>query len=308
MNVDFLVAGGTGLVGSALVKELQNRGSNVLSISSKDVDLRQFSETLELLKKLKPKVIIDAAAKVGGIKFNNEFPVEFLIDNLSIQNNLIRAAHEVYVEKFVFLGSSCIYPKNSQQPIKEEYLMTGKLEETNSAYATAKICGVELIKSYRKQFNYPWISLMPCNVYGPNDNFHSENSHVVPALIRRFLYAQENDLSSVVVWGTGTPRREFIYSEDLANAILFCLDNYNGDNPINIGSGKDVTIFELAHLIADIVNFKGKIEFNAQFPDGTPRKLLDVTRLRELGFVSEIDLRVGLTRTINWFKNQLERE
>ena len=307
MGIKYLVAGGTGLVGSALVKEIKNRGLEVVGISSQDADLRNYSETRDILEELKPKIIIDAAAKVGGIKFNNDYPVDFLLDNLRIQNNLMQAAHEVNVEKFVFLGSSCIYPKIVAQPIKEEYIMTGPLEVTNSAYAIAKISGLELVKAYRRQFKHSWISLMPTNVYGPYDNFNQEYSHVIPALISKFIKAKSNGLQSVEVWGTGLARREFIYSEDLAEAILFCVDKYNSENHLNIGTGKDISISELAKLIGEIVNFDGKINFNSSYPDGTPQKLLDISKIRDLGFTARRDLRSGLTQTIDWYRENYER-
>ena len=307
MGIKYLVAGGTGLVGSALVKEIKNRGLEVVGISSQDADLRNYSETRDILEELKPKIIIDAAAKVGGIKFNNDYPVDFLLDNLRIQNNLMQAAHEVNVEKFVFLGSSCIYPKIVAQPIKEEYIMTGPLEVTNSAYAIAKISGLELVKAYRRQFKHSWISLMPTNVYGPYDNFNQEYSHVIPALISKFIKAKFKGLQSVEVWGTGLARREFIYSEDLAEAILFCVDKYNSENHLNIGTGKDISISELAKLIGEIVNFDGKINFNSSYPDGTPQKLLDISKIRDLGFTARRDLRSGLTQTIEWYRENYER-
>lgn len=307
MGIKYLVAGGTGLVGSALVKEIKNRGLEVVGISSQDADLRNYSETRDILEELKPKIIIDAAAKVGGIKFNNDYPVDFLLDNLRIQNNLMQAAHEVNVEKFVFLGSSCIYPKIVAQPIKEEYIMTGPLEVTNSAYAIAKISGLELVKAYRRQFKHSWISLMPTNVYGPYDNFNQEYSHVIPALISKFIKAKFKGLQSVEVWGTGLARREFIYSEDLAEAILFCVDKYNSENHLNIGTGKDISISELAKLIGEIVNFDGKINFNSSYPDGTPQKLLDISKIKDLGFTARRDLRSGLTHTIEWYRENYER-
>lgn len=307
MALEYLVAGGTGLVGSALIKEINKRGLEVVGISSQDADLRNYSETRDILEELKPKIVIDAAAKVGGIKFNNDYPVDFLLDNLRIQNNLMQAAHEVNVEKFVFLGSSCIYPKIVAQPIKEEYIMTGPLEVTNSAYAIAKISGLELVKAYRRQFKHSWISLMPTNVYGPYDNFNKEYSHVIPALISKFVKAKFEGLQSVEVWGTGLARREFIYSEDLAEAILFCVEKYNSENHLNIGTGKDISINELAKLIGEIVNFDGKINFNSSYPDGTPQKLLDISKIKDLGFTARRDLRSGLTQTIEWYRETYER-
>ena len=231
-----LVAGGSGLVGSAIVRELKRVNKKVIGISSKDVNLLDRAKTFSYISDLKPYAIIDAAAKVGGVGSNNSYPVEFLSQNLQIQSNLIDAAHEAKVEKFVFLGSSCIYPRNCAQPIKEDYLLTGELEQTNSAYAVAKIAGIELIKSYRKEYGYSWISVMPTNLYGPNDNFDLENSHVLPALIRKFVEAKQNKLAEVGLWGSGTPFRDFLHVDDLAKAILVCLEKYNDAQQINIGS------------------------------------------------------------------------
>ena len=240
-----LVAGATGLAGSAIVKELTSIGKPVVGISSKDVDLLDRNATFDYLKKLKPNVVIDAAAKVGGISANNDYPVEFLSENIRIQTNLMDAAHSSKVEKFVFLASSCVYPKNCPQPIKEEYVLTGALESTNSAYAIAKLAGIELIKAYRKEFGHRWISVMPTNLYGPNDNFDLESSHVFPALIRKFIEAKKSNASSVNLWGTGKPRREFLHVNDLARAIIVCLDDYDEDQQINIGTGIDITVAEL---------------------------------------------------------------
>ena len=301
MHPKFLVAGSSGLVGNAVVKKLQNLGHTVIGISSKDVDLRDLVKTRAVLSQIKPTIVIDAAAKVGGIKFNNDFPVDFLLDNLKIQNNLMQISHEIKVQKFVFLGSSCIYPRNSLQPIKEEFIMTGPLEQTNSAYALAKITGVELVKSYRKQYNHQWISLMPTNVYGPNDNFHLNTSHVIPALINKFVQAKRENSDKVEVWGSGKACREFIYSDDLADAILFCLENYNDNSHLNIGTGKDISIIDLAKLISKIVGFNGEIELNTKYPDGTPRKLLDINKLTQLGFTAKTSLEEGLRSTVNWY-------
>jgi GDP-L-fucose synthase len=300
----FLVAGATGLVGSAVLDKLNESGQAAVGISSRDADLRNFGATLEVIKKYRPTCIIDAAAKVGGIKYNNDFPVEFLLDNLAIQNNLMQAAHQLDVEKFVFLGSSCIYPKYSAQPIREEYLMTGPLESTNSAYAMAKIAGIELIKSYRRQYGRRWISLMPTNIFGPFDNFSEVTGHVIPALITKFVRARELQEDTVEVWGTGNARREFLFSQDLAESILFCADNYDNGEPLNIGTGKDLSIKELAELISRIVEFKGEIVFNHDYPDGTPRKLLDVSRVNCLGWKASTTLEDGLTTTIKWYLDQ----
>jgi len=241
-----LVAGGSGLVGSAIVRELKGLSKDVIGISSKDVDLLDRNQTFEFINNLRPAAIIDSAAKVGGIGGNNSYPVEFLSQNLQIQSNLMDAAHAAKVSKFVFLGSSCIYPKDCAQPIKEEYLLTGALEQTNSAYAVAKIAGIELIKSYRKEYGYKWISVMPTNMYGPNDNFDLENGHVLPVLIRKFIEAKRSDSGKVTLWGSGTPLREFLHVDDLAKAIVLCMDKYDDSRQINIGSGQEVPIKDLA--------------------------------------------------------------
>jgi GDP-L-fucose synthase len=296
-----LVAGGSGLVGSAIVRELKRLNQEVIGISSKDVDLLDRSKTFEYINDLRPTAIIDSAAKVGGIGGNNSYPVEFLSQNLQIQTNLMDAAHIAKIEKFVFLGSSCIYPKSCPQPIKEEYLLTGELEETNSAYAIAKISGIELIRSYRKEYGYKWISLMPTNLYGPNDNFDLENGHVLPVLIRKFVEAQRANAEEVIAWGTGTPLREFLHVEDLARAVLLCLDKYDDAQHINIGTAEEISIKNLAEKIADKVGFKGKIVWNKNKPDGTIRKVLDNRRILDLGWKPIISLDEGLTKTIDWY-------
>jgi GDP-L-fucose synthase len=264
-----LVAGGSGLVGSAIVRELNRIGEDVVGISSKDVDLLDRKKTFDFVQSLKPEVIIDAAARVGGIGGNNAYPVEFLTQNIQIQSNLMDAAHEAKVSKFVFLGSSCIYPRVCPQPIKEEYILTGELEKTNSAYAVAKIAGLELIKSYRKEYGYHWITAMPTNLYGPNDNFDLENSHVLPALIRKFVDGNLKKSPNVVLWGTGTPLREFLHVDDLAQAILICLEKYDSPEHINIGSGQEITIRDLAKKISEAVGFNGEIIWDLSKPDGT---------------------------------------
>ena len=296
-----LVAGGSGLVGSAIVRELKRLNQEVIGISSKDVDLLDRSKTFEYINDLRPTAIIDSAAKVGGIGGNNSYPVEFLSQNLQIQTNLMDAAHIAKIEKFVFLGSSCIYPKSCPQPIKEEYLLTGELEETNSAYAIAKISGIELIRSYRKEYGHKWISLMPTNLYGPNDNFDLENGHVLPVLIRKFVEAQRTNAEEVIAWGTGTPLREFLHVEDLARAVLLCLDKYDDARHINIGTAEEISIKNLAEKIADKVGFKGKIVWNKNKPDGTIRKVLDNRRILDLGWKPIISLDEGLTKTIDWY-------
>jgi GDP-L-fucose synthase len=297
-----LVAGSTGLVGSAIVRELDTTGKVYKGISSKDVDLLDRAATFRFVKDFKPSVVIDAAARVGGIGANNAHPVDFLTQNIQIQSNLMDAAHEAGVKNFVFLGSSCIYPKNSAQPVKEEYLMTGELESTNSAYAIAKIAGIELIKSYRKQFGHKWISVMPTNLYGPNDNFDLQNSHVFPALIRKFVEAKGTNAPSVTLWGTGTPKREFLHVDDLAKAILICLEKYDSDQHINIGSGEDLSIKELAMKVSKAAGFNGEIIWDSAKPDGTPRKVLDVTKIKNLGWEPSISLDEGIIRTIQWYQ------
>ena len=297
-----LVAGGTGLAGSAIVRELERVNKKVIGISSKDVNLLDRAKTFSYIKDLKPNIIIDAAAKVGGVGSNNAYPVEFLSQNLQIQSNLMDAAHEVKVEKFVFLGSSCIYPRNCAQPIKEDYLLTGELEQTNSAYAIAKIAGIELIKSYRKEYGYSWISVMPTNLYGPNDSFDLENSHVLPALIRKFVEAQRNNSPEVVLWGSGTPLREFLHVDDLAKAILVCLEKYDNSQQINIGSGDEISIKDLGQKIASLTGFTGKVVWDSNRPDGTPRKVLDSTKINNLGWKSAIALDQGIAATVEWYQ------
>jgi GDP-L-fucose synthase len=297
-----LVAGATGLVGSALMRQLNVVGTANKGISSKDVDLLDRTATFKFLKDLKPSAVIDAAARVGGIGANNAHPVDFLTQNIQIQSNLMDAAHEAGVKNFVFLGSSCIYPKNCSQPIKEEYILTGELESTNSAYAIAKIAGLELIKSYRKQYGHKWISIMPTNLYGPNDNFNLENSHVFPALIRKFVEAKKTKASSVTLWGTGTPKREFLHVDDLAKAILICLEKYDSDQHINIGSGEDLSIKELALKVSKASGFTGEIVWDSTKPDGTPRKVLDVTKIKNLGWKPSISLDQGIAQTVQWYQ------
>jgi GDP-L-fucose synthase len=296
-----LVAGATGLAGSAILRELTSMGKSVVGVSSKDVDLLDRDATFNYINSLKPKIVIDAAARVGGISANNNYPVEFLSENLQIQTNLIDAAHSVKVEKFVFLASSCVYPKSCPQPIKEEYVLTGALEPTNSAYAIAKLAGIELIKAYRKEFGHRWISVMPTNLYGPNDNFDLERSHVFPALIRKFIESKKSDAESVNLWGTGKPRREFLHVEDLAKAIVFCLDNYDSDEQINIGTGIDLTVAELAEKIAKSTGFKGSINWDVTRGDGTPQKVLDIQKITNLGWKPTINLDQGIKLTVEWY-------
>ena len=299
--MSIVVAGGTGLAGSAIVKELTQKGNEVISVNSKTVDLTKRDATFEFIQDLKPTCIIDAAAKAGGIVANNDFPVDFLSLNLQIQTNLMDAAHQAKVEKFIFLGSSCIYPRLAPQPMKEEALLTGPLEKTNSAYAIAKIAGIELIKSYRRQFGYKWISVMPTNLYGPNDNFDLTSSHVLPAMIRKFLEAVEQN-KKVTLWGSGNPKREFLHSTDLAKAIDFLLERYDADDHINVGTGEEITIKELASLIADLTGYTNEIIWDQSKPDGTPRKVMDESRIRSLGWEPTISLREGIASTLKWYR------
>ena len=297
-----VVAGSTGLVGSAIFELLKERGEDVVGINSKVVNLLDRDATFSFLADIKPEVVIDAAAIVGGIGSNNRFPVDFLSKNLQIQTNLMDAAHASNVERFVFLGSSCIYPRDSQQPIKEEYLMTGKLESTNSAYAVAKIAGIELITSYRKQFGRRWISLMPTNMYGPRDNFDLETSHVLPAFINRFVSAKKSRSKEVVLWGTGAPKREFLHSRDLASAVLFAVEKYDSDLHLNVGVGTDIGIKDLAEMVSAIAGFEGAIAWDHSKPDGTPRKMLDVSRIKSMGWNPAIPLESGIRETVRWFE------
>ena len=297
-----VVAGATGLAGSAIVRAFEKAGKEVVGINRSVVDLLDLSATKKFLKDVAPSMVIDAAARVGGIGANNAFPVEFLTDNIRIQSNLMDAAHETKVGRFIFLGSSCIYPRDCAQPIKEEYLMTGPLETTNSAYAIAKIAGIELINSYRKEYGHKWISLMPTNLYGPNDNFELQGSHVLPAFIRRFVEATEKNAPTETLWGTGAPKREFLHVDDLANAVLIASEKYDSSMHLNIGSGQDLSIKELAELVADIAGYKGEIKWDSSKPDGTPRKVLDVTKAKSLGWSPAISLRDGIASAMNWYK------
>ncbi len=298
-----VIAGSTGLVGSAITRALIGRGQSVIGINRKVVDLLDRKATFEFINAAKPDLVIDAAAIVGGIGANNNFPVDFLSKNIQMQSNLMDAAHAANVERFVFLGSSCIYPRDCAQPIKEEYLMTGPLEQTNSAYAVAKIAGIELIRSYRKQFNRKWVSLMPTNMYGPNDNFDLESSHVLPALINRFVTATKNGDRSVTLWGTGSPKREFLHVDDLAAATLLAVEKYDDGAHLNVGTGEDLPIADLALMISRLSGFSGKIEWDSSKPDGTPRKVLDVTKMKNLGWAPAISLEAGIASTIEWFKD-----
>lgn len=296
-----LVAGSTGLAGSAIVRKFSNLGAEVVGVHSAIVDLTQRRRTFEFLQDIRPDVVIDAAAKVGGIGANDTLPVDFLSVNLQIQTNLMDASHQSGVDKFIFLGSSCIYPRDCSQPIKEEYLMTGPLERTNSAYAVAKIAGIELINSYRKQYNRRWISVMPTNLYGPKDNFDLNTSHVLPALVNRFVTAREVGAKVVTLWGSGKPRREFLHVDDLASALVLLLEKYDEGQHINVGTGVDMPIAELAKLIAELAEFKGEITWDSSKPDGTPRKVLDVSRISHMGWHPQITLEQGIEEVIRDF-------
>ncbi len=304
-----LVAGSSGLVGSAITRALEETAHEVVKVNSSVVDLTDRQATFDFVSSKSPDAVIDAAAKVGGIGANDSMPVEFLSRNIQIQTNLMDAAHAANVGKFVFLGSSCIYPRDAQQPIKEESLLTGPLESTNSAYAIAKIAGIELIRSYRRQYGRRWISLMPTNLYGPGDNFDLATSHVLPALIRKFSEAVESGSSEVVLWGTGSPRREFLHVDDLARAVLLAMEIYDDDQILNVGVGTDVTIRELAETVALVTGFQGEIVWDETKPDGTPRKVLDVSRMMELGWSPQIKLKDGIIQTLAWYRNnQLKGE
>ena len=301
------IAGHRGMVGSACWRILKTAGyTNLFGKTSKEFDLRDQNAVENLIKTEKPDAIIASAAKVGGILANDSYPYEFLMDNMLIQNNLIRSAHENAVEKFIFLGSSCIYPKFSQQPIKEEYLLTGELEPTNQWYAIAKISGVKLIEALRKQFNRDYVSLMPTNLYGPNDNFDLKTSHVFPAMIRKFHEAKENNISKVTLWGSGKPMREFLHVNDLGKAVLFALEHKLGDHLYNVGSGSDIAIKALAEMVQKVVGYKGEIIWDNTKPDGTPKKLIDSSKLNDKGWKSSIGLENGIKKTYSWFLSHID--
>ena len=304
VNSKVYVAGHRGLVGTAVVRALERAGhSNLVVRVHRDLDLTEQSAVRQFFESERPAAVIMAAARVGGIQANNTRPAEFIRDNLLIQDNVIDAAYRVGVQKFVFLGSSCIYPKLAPQPLKEDYLLTGALEPTNEWYAVAKIAGIKMCQAYRRQYGFNAISLMPTNLYGPGDNFDLQNSHVLPALIRRFHEAQQRGDATLTVWGTGTPRREFLHVDDLADAVVYLLKTYHDEPMVNIGWGEDVTIRELAETIASVAGFRGRLEFDSSKPDGTPRKLLDTSRLTSLGWRPKIGLRAGIEQTYAWFKD-----
>ena len=302
-NARIYIAGHNGLVGSALWRHFSKLGyQNLIGWSSKELDLRDYVATRHAILGAKPDCIIMAAAKVGGIKANSSFPVEFLNDNLRIQTNIFEAAHEADVNQLLFLGSSCVYPKFAQQPIQENSLLTGELESTNNAYAIAKIAGILQVQSYRKEYKRHWISAMPTNLYGPNDNFDLQSSHVLPALIRKFHEAKNNGAETLELWGSGTPLREFLHTDDLANACHFLLENYDSDVPINVGWGKDLTIRDLAGMISEVVKYNGEIKWDSTYPDGTQRKVLDTSLIDSLGWKPSIELGEGIRSTYTWFQ------
>lgn len=301
------VAGHRGLAGSAIVRRLRAAGfQNIVGRTSAELDLRDRGPVAEFFQSVEPRYVVLAAAKVGGILANNTFPVDFLSDNLRIQLNVLDGALSVGVERLLFLGSSCIYPKFAPQPIREESLLCGPLEPTNDAYAIAKIAGIMQVQAVRRQFGLPWISAMPTNLYGPNDNFSPTGSHVLPALIRRYDEAAVSDAESVTNWGTGSPRREFLHVDDMADACLHLLEHYDGPEQVNVGSGTDVTIKELAELVSDVVGFAGETRWDATKPDGTPQKLLDVSKIAKLGWTSKIGLREGIESAVEWYRGHRE--
>ena len=296
------VAGHRGLVGSAIVRNLKANGfTNIVTKTHAELDLTNQADVRKFFEEERPEYVFLAAAKVGGIHANNTYPADFIYDNLMIQNNVIKAAHDFKVTKLLFLGSTCIYPKMAPQPIKEEYLLTGALEETNEAYAVAKIAGLEMCKFFKRQYGDNFISCMPTNLYGPNDNFDLKSSHVLPALIRKFHEAKVNGAETVEVWGTGTPLREFIYVDDMAAACVFLMENYDGEQHVNIGTGEEVSIRQLAETVKEVVGFEGELVFNTDMPDGTPRKLTSVDKLHGLGFMHKVSLNEGIRMAYEWF-------
>lgn len=297
------VAGANGLVGSSIIRNLESNGyDNVIKWTRQEVDLVDKQKVDLALQTTSPEYMFLAAAKVGGIHANNIYPAEFIKDNLAIQTNIIDACWMHKVKKLIFLGSVCIYPKYAETPVKEESLLTGELEPTNQWYAIAKIAGIKMCQAYRKQYGCDFVSVMPCNLYGIKDNFHPTNSHVIPALIRRFIDAKENNLPSVTVWGTGNARREFMYVDDMADACIFLMKNYSDEQIINIGTGQDYTIKELVSLIAELIQYEGEIIWDTFRPDGTPKRMLDTTKLFNLGWKPKVSLKEGLTKTIEWYR------
>lgn len=298
------VAGHRGLVGSAIVRNIESGTSHSwVGATRQELDLFDRKNVFDYVKKEQPDAVIIAAARVGGINANNSYPVEFLTENLQIEMSLLDACHAADVSRVLFLGSSCIYPRLAPQPIKEEYLLTGELEPTNEAYALSKIAGIKLVQGYRRQYGRRWISAMPTNLYGIGDNFHPENSHVLPAMLRRLHEAKVSGANTVTMWGSGTPRREFLHVDDLAAACVFLLETYDGEVPLNVGCGTDVTIKELAESIARVTEFQGKLEWDTTKPDGTPQKLLDTSRINAMGWKPQISLEDGIRNTYEWYTN-----
>jgi GDP-L-fucose synthase len=307
LNLKIYIAGHNGMVGSAIWRTLERKGyTNLLGKSSSELDLRNQAAVRDFIAQKKPDVIIDAAARVGGILANNNYPYPFLMENLQIQNNLIDSALQGGIEKFIFLGSSCIYPKLAPQPLKEEYLLTGELEPTNEWYAIAKITGVKACQAIRKQFGKDYVSLMPTNLYGTNDNFDLNTSHVLPAMMRKFHEAAANNHSPVTLWGSGTPMREFLFVDDMAEAVVFALENTLPDYLYNVGTGEDLTIKELAETIQKITGHQGEIVWDSSKPDGTPRKLMDISKMHELGWKHKVVLEEGIQKTYEWFVENVE--
>ncbi len=304
-NSKIYIAGHKGLVGSAIMRQLVNENfTNIIFRSHTDLDLLNQKEVENFFKEETPEYVFLAAALVGGIEANNNRRAEFIYGNLQIQCNVINSSYLNNVKKLCFLGSSCIYPKLAPQPMKEEYLLDGKLEETNEPYAIAKIAGIKMCESYNRQFGTNYISVMPTNLYGPNDNFDLSSSHVLPALIRKFIEAKESNSPTVKIWGSGKPKREFLFVDDMAEATVFLMQNYNSSEIINIGSGKDISISELAELLKELTRFNGEIIYDSSKPDGTPRKLLDVSKINSLGWTAETSLKEGIKKTIEWYQNQ----
>ncbi len=302
------IAGHRGLVGSAIVRNLERNGyNNLLQRTSSELDLTDQAEVNSFFENEKPDYVFLAAAKVGGIHANDTYPADFIRENLQIQTNVIDAAYRNKAKKLLFLGSSCIYPKLAPQPMKEEYLLTGELEPTNEWYAIAKISGIKMCQAYKKQYGFNAISIMPTNLYGPGDNFNLENSHVMPALIRKFHDAKIKNLPEVEVWGSGTPKREFLHVDDMADASVFLMNNYDGAEFLNVGVGEDITIRELAKAVKETVGFEGELKFDASKPDGTPRKLLDVSKLRQAGWKAKIKLHDGIRSTYKWFLSNIDQ-